>query len=84
MSHLQPLPPQPLSALVAKATPFRGDNERYLQMTPAGEALWIADPEMATAFASMREAARMAVRLPASIRAFGLLRDVELDARRAH
>ena len=37
---------------------------------------------MATAFPSMREAARMAVALPSGLRAFGLLRDIEVDAHR--
>jgi hypothetical protein len=45
-----------------------------------GALQWVADPAKATAFASMREAARMALRLPAAVRAFGLPRDVELHA----
>jgi hypothetical protein len=51
---------------------------RYLWVNPNGAMLWVADPAEATAFSSMREAARMALRLPATDRAFGLPRDVEL------
>lgn len=79
-----PQPVQPAPALVAKMQTFGEDGERYLLLTPAGRSIWVDDPETATAFTSMREAARMAARLPANFRAFGLLRDVELDLRRDH
>ena len=53
---------------------------KYLSVAVDGALQWVADPAQATAFASMREAARMALRLPAAVRAFGLPRDVELHA----
>jgi hypothetical protein len=68
------------SALVTRA-PISG-AEQYLQLTPAGQFAWTPDPRLATAFPSMREAARMAVALPSGLRAFGLLRDIEVDAHR--
>jgi hypothetical protein len=68
------------SALVTRA-PSAGD-EQYLMLTPSGQYQWTTDPRMATAFPSMREAARMAVGLPSGLRAFGLLRDIEVDAHR--
>ena len=55
---------------------------KYLVVTPFGQVVWTDDPASATAFESMREAARAALRLPASLKAFGLPRDPEL-ARRA-
>lgn len=70
-------------ALVARTDP-KLDSERYLLVMPAGRAIWVADPEMATAFASMREATRMATRLPAAERAYGLPRDAELTIHSAH
>lgn len=71
-------------ALVSKAAPAADAPERYLLVTPRGETVWVDDPETATAFVSMREAARMALRLPAALRAFGLPREPELALRRAH
>lgn len=50
----------------------------YLWVNPNGAMLWVPNPAEATAFSSMREAARMALRLPASERAFGLPREVEV------
>jgi len=74
----------PSHAVVAKMETSAADSERYLLVTPAGQAIWIDDPAAATPFSSMREAIRMALRLPSGHRAFGLLRDVELDLRRPH
>jgi hypothetical protein len=68
------------SALVTRA-PSAGD-EQYLMLTPSGQYAWTDDPRLATSFPSMREAARMAVALPSGLRAFGLLRDIEVDAHR--
>jgi hypothetical protein len=68
------------SALVTRA-PSAG-AEQYLKLTAAGQYVWTNDPRLATAFPSMREAARMAVMLPSGLRAFGLLRDIEVDAHR--
>ena len=70
----------PPSALVTRA-PITG-GEQYLMLTAAGQYAWTSDPRIATAFPSMREAARMAVALPSGLRAFGLLRDIEVDAHR--
>jgi hypothetical protein len=74
--------PAPHPALVARTE--RPDFERYLLVTSSGAPVWVDDPEAATAFASMREAARMAMRLPAALRAFGLPRDAELAVRQVH
>lgn len=69
-------------ALVARTE--RPDFQRYLLVSPTGTSVWVDDPESATTFVSMREAARMATRLPAALRAFGLPRDPELAVRRVH
>ncbi len=58
-------------ALVSRVDPFVHES-RYLQITPAGALQWVGDPEAATAFESMLEAVRMATRLPAAQRAFGI------------
>jgi hypothetical protein len=76
--HIAP----PAPALVARTE--QSDTERYLLVTSTGMPRWVEDPEAATAFSSMREAARMATRLPAALRAFGLPRDAELAVRSAH
>ena len=70
-------------AVVARTDPAR-DAEHYLMVMPAGQAIWVEDPEFATAFASMREATRMATRLPAWQRAYGLPREAELAVHNAH
>ena len=72
--------PTTLSAVVTRA-PLAG-GEQYLLLTATGQYAWTSDPRLATAFPSMREAARMAVCLPSGLRAFGLLRDIEVDAHR--
>lgn len=69
-------------AIVAKTDHAHRDS--YLLITPAGSTVWTDDPELATPFTSMREAFRMAARLPASLRAFGLPRKPELTAHAAH
>lgn len=74
----------PTPALVAKSAVADHMEDRYLLMTEAGVPLWVADPEIATPFASMREATRMAMRLPAASRAFGMPRNVEISAHRVH
>lgn len=58
-------------ALVSRVDPFAHES-RYLQITPAGALQWVSAPEAATPFESMREAMRMATRLPAAQRAFGI------------
>jgi len=70
-------------AVVAKTDPMR-ETARYLLVMPAGRAIWVADPQMATAFASMREATRVATRLPACQRAYGLPREAELAVHSLH
>jgi hypothetical protein len=62
---------QPAGAVVSKVDPI-AHADRYLHVTDAGRYEWVATPEAATAFASMREATRMAVRLPSAQRAFGV------------
>lgn len=71
----------PSSALVTRPC-ARDEAARYLLIAPEGGPRWVHDPEAATTFASMREATRMALRLPASLRAFGLPRTPELAAAR--
>ncbi len=65
-------------ALVSKTGAGSAERSEYLQLAPDGAALWVHDPASATAFASMRDAARMALRLPARLRAYGLPRDIEV------
>ncbi len=68
-------------AIVTGREMYPQSHESYLVLKPGGAVDWIDDPEQATAFASMREAARMATRLPSGLRAFGLPRGLErLDA----
>jgi hypothetical protein len=52
---------------------------QYLRLEPNGAPVWVLDPTMATPFGSMREAARMALRLPSGERAFGMPLEVEID-----
>ncbi len=65
-------PPIPAPALVARTGPDHGDPRDYLLISAHGHPQWVADPFAATAFESMREATRMAMRLPSDLRAFGL------------
>ena len=51
----------------------------YLRLGLGGATGWVADPAQATPFPSMKEATRMAMRLPSAERAFGLPLEVELD-----
>jgi hypothetical protein len=68
----------PTPAIVARPAIFADETDTYLQLDPAGRPNWTRDPADATPFASMREAARAAFRLPSGLRAFGLPRSVEL------
>jgi hypothetical protein len=52
----------------------------YLLLSESGAPDWTNDPSRATAFPSMREAARMALRLPANLRAYGLPMGSEITA----
>ena len=62
----------PRPALVTRPHDRVDDPDQYLVLTPTGAVAWTVDPTAATPFASMREAMRAAVRLPGSLRAFGL------------
>jgi hypothetical protein len=72
-------PPQLAQALVSRTDARPGAPASYLILSETGQSGWTADPQAATAFASMREAMRMAMRLPASIRAYGLPRRAEVS-----
>jgi hypothetical protein len=61
-----------LPAIVSRGGALSGESERYLVLCPDGRSDWTSDPQCATAFVSMREAARMAFRLPANLKAYGL------------
>lgn len=69
-------------AVVSRATGASQFGDRYLLVLPTGRYDWTSNPTEATAFASMREAMRMALKLPSTLRAFSLLRDIEVDAHR--
>jgi hypothetical protein len=71
--------PQLTQALVSRTDVRPGAPPCYLILSEAGAADWTSDPARATAFASMREATRMALRLPASVRAYGLPRQAEIS-----
>lgn len=72
------------TAVVTRPSVKADDPASYLLLTPQGRAAWTTDPSCATSFASMREATRMAMRLPSSLRAFGLPRDVEVALSKLH
>jgi hypothetical protein len=57
----------------------KGDGAQYLRVTEDGRNVWVADPASATPFGSMREATRMAIRLPSGLRAFGMPLQIELE-----
>jgi len=56
---------------VSKVDPI-AHADRYLHLIDGGGFEWVMTPEDATPFASMREATRMALRLPSNQRAFGV------------
>ncbi|HEY3949202.1 hypothetical protein [Phenylobacterium sp.] len=64
--------PQPALALVSRTEVRPGAPASYLMLSPTGAAGWTHDPAAATPFASMREAMRQAMRLPAAMKAYGL------------
>jgi hypothetical protein len=82
MFSVQQTPPH--AALVSRPQARPDERAVYLMLTPQGQPAWTHDPATATAFSSMREATRMAMRLPANLRAFGLLRDVEVTLAKPH
>lgn len=59
-------------ALVCRTPGGALARDQYLQVSDQGLFLWTDAIEAATAFESMREATRAALRLPGSFRAFGL------------
>lgn len=71
-------------AVVVRPPRGPSDPGQYLILTPMGAAHWTADPRAATAFESMREATRAALRLPGAVRAFGLPLHAELGACSLH
>lgn len=58
-------------ALVSRSPLRPSDPEQFLQLQD-GAPRWTQDPDAATRFASLREATREALRLPANVRAFGV------------
>jgi hypothetical protein len=76
--------PAPGAALVSKSGLSEAAPAEYLRLSDTGSMSWVHDPLAATAFPSMRDATRMAMRLPASLRAYGLRRDVEVTLNRLH
>jgi hypothetical protein len=68
----QPNLAQARLAVVSRAEMRRGAPASYLVLTETGTTGWTGDPGQATTFASMREAAGVALRLPAGLKAFGL------------
>jgi hypothetical protein len=78
-----PVASSPAPAIVSRAPVHDWDPAQYL-VASDGAARWTQDPLAATAFASMREAMRAALRLPAALRAFGLPLQAELAARQLH
>lgn len=70
-------------ALVCRNPGFRETSDQYLRMTGDGAAVWTSDPQVATSFPSLREAARAAFRLPAGLKAYGVLRQPEITLLRA-
>jgi hypothetical protein len=72
-------PQGPRLALVTRAEIHPHAPPAYLCLSESGVPNWTSDPHNATAFESMREAARMALRLPAALRAYGLPRDPEVS-----
>ncbi len=75
------LPPLSRAAIVAKPVAGSSDFGQYLRLADNGAPTWIDDPRAATAFASMREAMRASLRLPSSLRAFAVPREVEVGVR---
>jgi hypothetical protein len=66
-------------AIVARPSARPSDADQYLMLTAKGAA-WTTDPQAATAFDSMKEAMRAAMRLPSALRAFGLPLRSEIGA----
>lgn len=83
MAAAQPILSSAISpAVVTHAVEQSVAHGRYLLITPQGAPAWVDDPSVATAFESMREATRAAMRLPAAIKAYGMPCNVEIHAGR--
>jgi len=67
-----------LPAIVSRRGERADESACYLALSADGQPSWTSDPQHATTFVSMREAARMAFRLPANLRAYGLPLSVEM------
>ena len=68
-------------AVVSRSDPSAGARDQYLMVTD-GAPRWTDDPAAATAFESMREATRAAMRLPSALRAYSLPRPADPSSRR--
>ncbi len=60
--------PQPMPAVISRP----GATDTYLLLSETGPPDWTGDMRRATVFTSMREATRMALRLPSGLRAYSL------------
>ncbi len=76
--------PRSALAIVSKAGLNATSPGEYLHLDEDGAQRWVKNPVEATSFSSMRDAMRMALRLPGSLRAFGLPRDVEMSLYKPH
>ena len=71
-------------ALISRPPVSPRAPDEFLSISPKGDWSWTSDPAGATAFASMREAARFSLRLPSHLRAFGLPLSAELATHTVH
>lgn len=71
-------------AIVTRPPVLPFETDQYLILASEGGLMWTKDPQAATQFPSMREAARAAIRLPSALRAYGLPRVRDLPVRAAH
>ena len=60
----------PHPAIVSRQGSSAAGQGQYLLLIETGAPRWTDDPEHATAFESMREAMRAAIRLPSGLRAY--------------
>lgn len=69
--------PMTRPAVVTRSSGRPVDSGQYLSLVDDRLPVWTEDLASATAFNSMREATRVALRLPGSIRAFALPLEIE-------
>jgi hypothetical protein len=75
----------PHIAVVSRCDNIHQGKAQFLQYDARNAPRWIDDPQGATAFESMREATRAAIRLPAGLRAYSLPWPLDVPApRRLH